>query len=89
MEILRQLNLILAQPIRALIWVYQKTLSPDHSPMKIFYPYGYCKFYPTCSVYASEVLKHNGVFGIPRIIKRLIACRPGSLGGIDLPHVHT
>ncbi len=88
MEILKQINLIAAAPFRFLIWVYQRTLSPDHGPLKIYYPYGYCKFYPTCSVYADEVLKNMGIVGAPKIINRLIKCRPGKTGGIDLPHTH-
>lgn len=88
MEILNQINLYLAYPLRILIWVYQRTLSPDHSPLKIYYPYGYCKFYPTCSVYADQILKNIGIVGIPKIINRLIKCRPGAPGGIDLPHTH-
>ena len=88
MEILKQINIVSATPLRGLIWVYQKTISPDHGMFKVFYPYGYCKFYPSCSMYAYDVLKVQGLLGIPKIIKRLIACRPGSLGGIDLPHIH-
>jgi putative membrane protein insertion efficiency factor len=79
---------MLAYPLRLLIWVYQHTLSPDHGPLRVFYPYGYCKFYPTCSEYAEQTLKYSGFVGIPTVIKRLIRCRPGTAGGIDLPHKH-
>lgn len=77
---------IIAWPLLIIVIIYQKTLSPDHSLMKIFYPYGYCKFYPTCSQYAILVLKKQGVLGIPKIIKRIGSCTPGSLGGIDWPY---
>jgi len=85
MEILKFISQSLALPLRVLIWVYQRTLSPDHGPLKILYPYGYCKFYPTCSVYADEVLKTQGLIGLPKIIKRLLSCRPGTLARVDLP----
>lgn len=88
MEILKQLNLLLAYPLRAAIWIYQRTLSPDHGALRPFYPYGYCKFYPSCSEYSAQTLKFSGLAGIPRIIKRLIRCRPGVAGGVDLPHHH-
>ena len=33
------------------IVAYQHTLSFDHGPMKVLYPYGYCRFHPSCSEY--------------------------------------
>lgn len=85
MEKISRLNLIVALPAVFLIWFYQKTISPDHGFLKVFYPYGYCKFYPSCSMYAKEVLLKEGFLGIPKIIKRILSCNPRSLGGIDLP----
>lgn len=85
MEILNQLNKIFSWPMVFLLWVYQKTISPDHGLLKIFYPYGYCKYYPSCSMYAKEILLKQGLTGLPKIIKRLLSCNPRSLGGIDLP----
>jgi len=79
------INITLGYPLVFLLEVYQKTLSPDHGLLKFFYPYGYCKFYPSCSMYATEVLKKNGILGMPRIIKRIFSCTPSSLGGLDLP----
>ncbi len=77
---------ILAWPILFIVIIYQKTLSPDHGLLKIFYPYGYCKYYPSCSHYTTLVLKKQGVLGIPKIIKRVASCTPGSLGGVDWPY---
>lgn len=76
---------ILAMPLLGIVLLYQKTLSPDHGMMKPWYPYGYCKFYPSCSQYAVLVLRKDGIIGIPKIIKRLISCRPGVASAIDQP----
>jgi putative membrane protein insertion efficiency factor len=76
MEILKQINLIAAIPLVVLIWVYQKTLSPDHGPLKVHFPHGYCKFYPTCSMYAREVLQREGLVGLPKIFIRISKCNP-------------
>lgn len=68
----------------ALIRIYQWTLSPDHGPLRRFHPYGYCKYYPSCSMYAAEALKSHGVMlGIFLAAKRVIRCNPWSQGGLD------
>lgn len=76
---------ILVLPLVGLIWLYQKTISLDHSFLRIFYPYGFCKYYPSCSEYAKQVLINEGVVGTKKILKRLLSCTPNSLGGFDLP----
>jgi putative membrane protein insertion efficiency factor len=69
-----------------LIWVYQKTLSPDHSFWRHLFPGGYCKYTPTCSVYASESFKKYGFTkGFIKSAKRILSCNPCSKGGLDLP----
>ncbi|MFA4830847.1 MAG: membrane protein insertion efficiency factor YidD [Patescibacteria group bacterium] len=70
-----------------LIKLYQKILSPDHSFWaKRVRPHGYCKYFPTCSEYSSQVIKKRGILiGIPKIIWRVLRCNPWSRGGIDLP----
>jgi putative component of membrane protein insertase Oxa1/YidC/SpoIIIJ protein YidD len=85
MEIIRKISQILALPLLLLVLIYQKTLSPDHGMLKPWYPYGYCKFHPSCSEYAVIVLKRDGVLGLLKIIKRLISCRPGVAPAIDQP----
>lgn len=85
MNLINFLSKLLAWPLIAVLWIYQKTLSPDHSWLKVFYPYGYCKFYPSCSAYSILVLKKDGILGLHKIIKRVASCTPGSLGGVDLP----
>ena len=75
---------ILAYMLIGLIKVYQKTLSPDHGMMKIFFPYGACKFHPTCSYYGVDALKHYGFLrGVPRLSWRVLRCNPWSKGGYD------
>jgi len=86
MEMINNISKFLAWPLLAVILLYQRTLSPDHGLLKVFYPWGYCKFHPTCSQYAVLVLKTQGIIGLPKIFKRLISCTPGSLGGIDWPY---
>ena len=68
----------------ALIKLYQRTLSPDHSWLKSRYPYGYCRFYPSCSAYAVEALQSRGtITGTYLTIKRIIKCNPFSSPGVD------
>ncbi|MEK7672817.1 MAG: membrane protein insertion efficiency factor YidD [Patescibacteria group bacterium] len=67
-----------------LIIFYQKTISPDHSWVSRFYPYGYCKYSPSCSQYAKESLdKHGAVIGTFKAIWRVLRCNPCSKGGVD------
>jgi uncharacterized protein len=86
MLLMTKISKILALPLLAVVLVYQKTLSPDHSWVKIFYPWGYCKYHPTCSQYAVIVLKTQGIIGLPKILKRVASCNPSSLGGVDWPY---
>ncbi len=85
MEILTTISKLLALPLVGLVVIYQRTLSPDHGPLSVLYPYGYCKFYPTCSEYARQVLLKVGIIGLPKIFFRLLSCRPGKVPQIDLP----
>jgi putative membrane protein insertion efficiency factor len=85
MEILEKINLWAAYPLVGLIVVYQKTLSPDHGPFKTLHPYGFCKFYPTCSEYARQMLKKEGLISLPKIFIRIIKCNPFVKPAVDLP----
>ncbi len=70
--------------IQILIRLYQKTLSLDHSFFKYFFPYGYCRFHPTCSEYAVQAIdKYGAIKGLYKSIFRLIRCHPWSRGGYD------
>lgn len=67
-----------------LIKIYQKTLSPDHSWVKHFYPYGVCRFTPTCSCYAIDAIDKYGVVkGSVMGVARILKCNPWSKGGHD------
>lgn len=73
-------------PFLGLIWLYQKTLSPDHGWFKVLHPHGFCRYYPTCSQYGYESIKKNGVLvGGAKTLWRILRCNPFSKGGVDLP----
>lgn len=68
-----------------LINLYQKTISPDHGVFKNSYPYGFCRFYPSCSEYTKQSIAMHGFIGIFFGFKRILRCNPFNNGGIDLP----
>lgn len=67
-----------------LIKIYQKTLSPDHGLVSYRFPYGACKYSPTCSEYAYQSINEHGVIkGGYLSTKRVLRCNPFSSGGHD------
>lgn len=79
----------MVQDLLAIVWhlprnaaigalrLYQRTLSPDHGPLRHLHPYGYCRHFPTCSAYAVEMLRRRGfVMGSLLGIRRLLTCHP-------------
>lgn len=67
-----------------LIKLYQKTLSFDHGPLKVFYPQGFCKFHPTCSMYTYQAVEKYGTLkGSWMGFKRILRCNPWNEGGDD------
>lgn len=75
----------MARLIILLINIYQRTLSPDHGWFKARHPYGYCKFYPSCSEYTKlSVKEHGAILGLVKGVKRILKCNPYSKGGVDL-----
>ena len=78
------LPLLLSLPSRALsalIWIYQKTISPA---LVVAAPNCGCRFAPTCSHYAREALQEHGlVIGLALTIRRLVKCGPWHPGGLD------
>ncbi|HSF26594.1 MAG TPA: membrane protein insertion efficiency factor YidD [Actinomycetes bacterium] len=59
-----------------LIRVYQKLISPLLGPR--------CRFYPSCSSYAVQVLTVHGVIkGSGLAAWRLLRCNPWNPGGLD------
>jgi len=83
-KIFQQIVFVPRVPFLWLIKLYQKTLSPDHSWISAMFPYGYCKFQPTCSEYGYEVIRKYGLLkGIPLTVWRILRCNPFSRGGAD------
>lgn len=61
-----------------LIRFYQIGISPLLGPS--------CRFTPTCSQYAIEVIRRDGpVRGVWRAVKRILRCHPWHPGGYDPP----
>lgn len=68
------------------IRTYQLTISPDHGVLRVFFRYGYCRFFPTCSEYSYQAIKKNGVIiGCFKTLWRILRCNPWSKGGVDVP----
>lgn len=83
MKYLKYISIFLALPLIALIFIYQKTLSPDHGPLKFIFRGGACRYYPSCSEYGKKCLQKQGVVGIPKLVWRILRCNPWSKGGYD------
>ncbi|MGE5425523.1 MAG: membrane protein insertion efficiency factor YidD [Bacillota bacterium] len=68
----------------ALIRLYQKTLSFDHGPFRFLYPYGHCRFTPTCSEYGVQAIsKYGPIKGLLMTMWRVLRCNPFNPGGYD------
>ncbi|MDO8953850.1 MAG: membrane protein insertion efficiency factor YidD [Gammaproteobacteria bacterium] len=67
---------------KGLIKLYKITISPLLGNR--------CRFYPSCSEYASEAIdRYSFVFALWLIAKRLLKCQPLHKGGLDpLPDSH-
>jgi putative membrane protein insertion efficiency factor len=71
-----------ARTLLALVWLYQKTLSPA-LPV-ILGPSCGCRFSPTCSHYAADAVRtHGAVIGSFLAARRLLKCTPLHPGGFD------
>ncbi len=67
--------------LRALIWLYQRTLSPA---LAVAAPSCGCRFAPTCSHYAQDALREHGLLrGLGLAVRRLAKCGPWHPGGLD------
>lgn len=71
----------------ALITAYQKTVSPDHGLFRYKYPYGFCRYSPSCSDYAKHAIQKRGALrGVTQSLGRILRCNPFSKGGHDPIH---
>jgi len=78
------INLFLKRYVLWLIKLYQKTLSFDHGLLSHLYPYGFCRFRPTCSEYVYQAIERHGVVrGGWLGFKRVLRCNPFNKGGED------
>jgi hypothetical protein len=67
-----------------MIKVYQRTLSFDHGLFSHLFPYGFCRFKPTCSEYAIDAIAKYGIIrGGLRAGWRVLRCNPWNKGGYD------
>ncbi len=66
----------MAKILIGFIRFYQRVISPWKVPC--------CRFYPTCSEYAIEVIREYGLaFGVFLALKRLLKCHPFHPGGYN------
>jgi len=66
------------------ISTYQRVLSPDHSFLRFMFPFGVCRYTPTCSEYAKEAISVHGPFrGLGLATRRILRCHPFNKGGYD------
>jgi len=59
-----------------LIGIYQIFLSP--LLRSLLGAKGFCRYSPTCSAYAKDVMQKEGICSLPKIGKRLLSCQPFS-----------
>jgi putative membrane protein insertion efficiency factor len=73
-----------ARVVIILLTFYQRTFSPDHGWFAARHPYGWCKFYPSCSEYAKQAIMKYGVFsGLVLSSRRVVRCHPWQKPSID------
>lgn len=66
-----------SRAVVACITLYQRTLSPDHGPLKHLYAYGYCRHEPTCSEFTKRAVLRDGVVvGLFQGLRRVLTCHP-------------
>jgi uncharacterized protein len=67
---------VLTGIVVSLIRLYQRSISPALGAR--------CRYYPSCSEYASQAIKSFGVLrGLVLAVWRLLRCNPWSHGGFD------
>ena len=77
-RVFRALDRQAKQCLCSIIESYRYCISPNKKAC--------CRFFPSCSVYALDVLRTKPTpVAIGHIIWRLLRCHPFSKGGLDLP----
>jgi putative membrane protein insertion efficiency factor len=73
----------LAQNVLVLgLLLYRRVLSPAKA--LLFGPLGRCRYWPTCSAYALEAVRHHGAWrGSGLALRRLLRCHPWGGCGCD------
>lgn len=67
---------VAARAVLLFIEVYRVTLAPLIG--------GFCRFVPSCSVYAEEAIRRHGAgTGVVLAARRLLRCHPFHRGGFD------
>lgn len=75
---------MIKKKLLGLIKTYQKYLSLDTGLLKGIYPFGVCRYYPTCSEYGyRSITEHGVVKGTGHTLWRILRCNPLSRGGYD------
>ena len=81
---MKRIDIQLRRAVIVLIQLYQRTLSPDHGWYSHKHPYGYCRYYPSCSMYAIRAIQQYGLMrGLGKAVWRVLRCTPLSAGGDD------
>jgi len=81
---IKKINHFIRLPFLSLIRLYQLTLSPDHGLLKRFFPYGFCRFSPSCSEYNYQAINKYGILkGSTLGLWRIMRCNPWNPGGED------
>ena len=81
---LKKIDQLLVAVSIKFIRLYQATISFDHGLLKVFHPYGFCRFQPTCSMYAIAALEKYGfIAGALKAGWRVLRCNPWNKGGYD------
>lgn len=67
-----------------LIRLYQRTISPDHGPLRHLLRNGHCRYYPTCSEYGYQAFERFGFLkGWWLTARRILRCHPWARIGED------
>lgn len=75
---------VVGRIVIAVIYIYQRTISPDHGIIRGMFPYGVCRYAPTCSEYAMDAIRQFGVIkGMVCALSRILRCHPFANGGYD------